>query len=220
MWWSDNFKNDYKTNSLTPFTILGSPGAFFSNLLNLLSFQSQHSEFQIFSPKVLRYPNTDEIWYAGGRIGWKRGETYINNLKGKTEFIPGCSMFVRNTFFVQYGLLDVQYFAYFEDVDISVRANTVSRGCYYEPKALIFHRVERSMCSISMYYYHRNRFLFMKKNGTFSKPCYFYSFYIYNTIINVLRLLFMDENCKAKLLIGALIDGILLKKGKKKNHID
>lgn len=49
----------------------------------------------------------------------------------------------------QIGLFDEDYFAYFEDVDISFRAQLMGWGVYYEPKALAYHRIGGTSSKIS-----------------------------------------------------------------------
>ncbi|OGU10783.1 MAG: hypothetical protein A2075_06425 [Geobacteraceae bacterium GWC2_58_44] len=72
------------------------------------------------------------IWYAGGTVDLKLGCTWHigkdepdhgnHDAPGETEFITGCSVLVRRQLVEAIGLMDENYFLYFEDVDWSMKA--------------------------------------------------------------------------------------------------
>jgi len=80
----------------------------------------------IVSP-VIMAGNSKKIWFAGGKINWLTMKTkHENNIENRdfydTDFISGCAMLVRAEVFGKIGLLDEDYFLYWEDADFSVRA--------------------------------------------------------------------------------------------------
>lgn len=67
------------------------------------------------------------VWFSGGKIDWLRmkalnEQKLIKNNNVFSDFISGCAMLVRAEVFAKIGLLDEDFFLYWEDVDFSVRA--------------------------------------------------------------------------------------------------
>jgi GT2 family glycosyltransferase len=70
------------------------------------------------------------------------------------------------------GLLDEEYFAYWEETDWCERARRGGLYCYYVPQARIWHKADRSRAPDTRfhYLYRRNALLFVRKRGsTFQK---------------------------------------------------
>jgi len=67
------------------------------------------------------------------------------------------------------GYFDEDLFAYYEDVDLSFRANLAGYECWYAPKAVVFHAgggTSRQRASEFVYYHAvRNRWSMIVKNG-------------------------------------------------------
>ena len=93
-----------------------------------------------------------------------------NEVERRLRYICGASMFIRRSFVEQVGLLNEQYFLYFEEVDWAIRAKGRFRLGYC-PASMIWHKEgkaigshskpsERSLFSES--YLARNRILFLK----------------------------------------------------------
>jgi hypothetical protein len=85
-----------------------------------------HSEAGIFSPLIFS-GDGKSVWFSGGKIDWLRMKALnerdlIENNQTNSDFISGCAMLVRAEVFSRIGLLDEDFFLYWEDVDFSVRA--------------------------------------------------------------------------------------------------
>ena len=82
-------------------------------------------------PLILDFPNKNTIWNAGGSFNSFfglsktrfKGMIYKPKLKidTSTEWISGCCILVKIAVIHEVGLLDNRFFAYFEDVDWSIR---------------------------------------------------------------------------------------------------
>jgi hypothetical protein len=111
------------------------------------------------------------LWYAGGSIDWNnmlashRGVDEVDHgqfdVEAKTDFITGCSFFIRTSVINQVGLLDESYFMYMEDLDLSLR---IQRGGFitlYNPGSIVWHKNASSSggpgSSLHEYYQTRNR---------------------------------------------------------------
>ncbi len=194
-------------------------------LEELLKTAERERNFGIFSPKVLQYPETDKIYYAGARIDLMRGiavhtgmhrpDREILHAPGPTGPVCGCSMLIRKKTLQRIGLFDPAFFAYFEDTDLSLRAIAAGEGCYYVPRAVLYHKGGSDYTPHSLYYYLRNRFLFIRRHARWYHKLYFYPFILKNQIraIRAYRKrgeLLMAESCRR-----ALWDGLCNRSGKR-----
>ena len=100
-------------------------------------------------PLILDFPNKNTIWNAGGSFNTFfglsktrcKGMTYKPNLKIETltEWISGCCILVKIAVIKEVGLLDNRFFAYFEDVDWSIRMTNLGYKLGVVPKSIIYH---------------------------------------------------------------------------------
>lgn len=70
---------------------------------------------------------TGKIWFSGGRIDWLRMKTshffdIPTEKTRKTDFMTGCAMLIKKEVFREIGLLDEDFFLYWEDADFGERA--------------------------------------------------------------------------------------------------
>ncbi len=96
---------------------------------NIIQIAEKNSSLGILSPLI--YKNkTEKIWFAGGKIDWLRMRAIHTDFKIKskksklwsTDYISGCAMLIKKEVFKKIGLLNEDYFLYYEDVDFSWRA--------------------------------------------------------------------------------------------------
>ena len=98
----------------------------------------------------------------------------------------GASLY-RTALLNEIGLFDDKFFAYFEDVDISFRAQLAGWRVIYEPKAIAYHRVGATSSKLggfSRYHSTKNFFLLYIKN----MPGYLFFKYLPFFIIQAVRL--------------------------------
>lgn len=62
----------------------------------------------------------------------------------KVDWVAGASMMIRREVFDRVGLLDEQYFMYFEEVDFCRRAHRAGWPCWYVPASRVVHLVGQS----------------------------------------------------------------------------
>jgi GT2 family glycosyltransferase len=132
-------------------------------------------------PKML-YFGTRVIWCAGGRISKLRaGAPHIGDMEtdsgqydevGFTGYAPTCFMVLHRSVFEEVGLMDEQYFVYYDDTDFVFRMAEKRINVLYDPRFELFHKVSFSTGGneslFSLYYLTRNRLFFSRKN--FSLP--------------------------------------------------
>ncbi|WP_013323986.1 glycosyltransferase family 2 protein [Gloeothece verrucosa] len=62
----------------------------------------------------------------------------------QTDWIAGASMIIRREVFESIGLLDEQYFMYYEELDFCLQANRAGWSCWYVPESRVVHLVGQS----------------------------------------------------------------------------
>lgn len=149
-----------------------------SDFLNkmLLRYQ-QNDNIGLVGCKIMYYPEKNRIWFGGGKIDWFKfigthfGIGEVDNgqydQENEIDFMTGCCMLIKREVIEKVGLLSEQYFMYFEDVDFCVKVKEAGYKIWYNPKAVIYHKVglsgggEESPFSIK--WSTRNRMIFMNK---------------------------------------------------------
>lgn len=81
------------------------------------------------------------IWglpFPRGRGEWDEGQY---DAKTNVFAASGGASIYRAKLFKEIGLFDEEFFAYYEDVDISFRARLAGHKIHYEPKAIVYHKI-------------------------------------------------------------------------------
>ena len=192
------------------------------NLINILMANADKTTITV--PKIYYY-DKKLIWSAGGVVDWETGlPTHIGygcpdgkrySYKREVEIAPTCCMLIHKNIFKIVGLMDVNYFMYYDDTDFCIRANEKGIKTMYIPEAIMWHKVSSSSggekSRICRYYSNRNLLYFMKKykNKVGRKK---YKL-IFRRVLDVLLYFRTDETVKY-ILIGYL-DYIFRKMGRK-----
>lgn len=147
-------------------------------------------------PKIYFY-GTNKIWAAGGCFNKITGYTEQYGIgkedQGqfqKTKFVtyaPTCFMIIKKQVFSTIGLMDENYFVYFDDTDFVYRAIKKNHKILYFPDSVIYHNESTStgkMSDFSIRFLSRNLIYFSLKNYSI-----LYAFYILS--LNVLYTLFV-----------------------------
>ncbi|MCX7833770.1 MAG: glycosyltransferase family 2 protein [Ignavibacteria bacterium] len=101
--------------------------------------------------KMLNYYDNSIIDAAGDYISWRGLPTARGNgMKDTEKFNKGIFMFsacagaaaYKREVFEQVGFFDEDFYAYFEDVDFGFRLQLMGYRCYYNPKAICYHKRE------------------------------------------------------------------------------
>jgi len=100
--------------------------------------------------KMLNYFNRNKIDDAGDFIKSKggspfaRGHTETDNGQfDKPEYIFGAcagAAFYKSELFIDAGMFDEDFFAYYEDIDLSFRFQIYGYKCFYNPKIVCYHK--------------------------------------------------------------------------------
>lgn len=120
----------------------------------LAESMQKYSRRDIFGVKILYEDKRDLIWYAGGEVNLKRGmikhkglRNNINHINrdSETDYVTGCCMVIHEETFTQLQGFDQDFFMYYEDVELCLRARAVGLKCIYLNTPQIFHKVSVSV---------------------------------------------------------------------------
>jgi GT2 family glycosyltransferase len=151
-------------------------------LKELVKVAESDPEIGVVGPKIYFYDyngRKDIINFAGGKINFWKGQGYhigANEIdKGQhdeireVDYVEGSCFSIKKKVIEKVGMLDHEYFAYWEEADWCVRIKKGGYKLCYVPKAKIWHKVSSTTKKTSgffEYYNTRNKFSFMKKYTT------------------------------------------------------
>ncbi len=160
-----------------------------NDLLELLINQSNILNQKIIQPLILNYDGS-KIWNAGGKINnffgtfqtYKKGKSF-KNFKSKmdyTDWFTGCCVLIKSEIFNEIGCFDERFFAYYEDVDFSIRLKSKGYSIAMMNDSYLKHFESASSKSINQNegnlspYVHylniRNHILILKKHSKLFNP--------------------------------------------------
>lgn len=143
------------------------------------------------SPKIKFFHEENLIQYAGSsKINPYTGRGhFIGNGQvdeGQfdqtmlTPFVHGAAMFVSRELVETTGLMDEQFFLYYEEVDWCARAHRDGFTAWYVPQSVVWHKESVSTgkhSPLKMYYNTRNRLFFMRRNFPLAQQLLFLSYF-------------------------------------------
>ena len=117
-------------------------------LERLIAAAESKLEFDFFASKMLNYHDRSVLDGAGdtfmrGGVGYRIGtmekdSEYYSTARQVFGACAGAALY-RREFFEELGHFDEDFFAYLEDVDINLRANSRGKKCWYVPDARVYH---------------------------------------------------------------------------------
>ncbi len=129
-------------------------------------------------PKTFFYGDPRLVYSTGGSASlWRgaarqigRGDKDHGQFDeiARRDYADGVCMLIPASALRAVGMLDEQYFAYWEETDWCIRAREKGLHCYFIPQARIWHKASRSRAPDSRfhYLYRRNALLFVRKRGS------------------------------------------------------
>lgn len=143
-------------------------------LKNLIDSMKKDKKIGIVTGKLMRddrkhFDSTGDNYSIRG-IPFPRGRNLVDRGQfNKEEYVFGASggaSLYRVSIFKEIGLFDEKFFAYYEDVDISFRAQLFGWKVLYQPKAVAYHKVSATSSKLGNFaHFHSNKnfyFLYIK----------------------------------------------------------
>ena len=128
-------------------------------------------------PKILYFEPADKIWSAGGAFSVLRGRSKHLGFNKKdngqfdrprnVEYSPTCCMLIEKEVIDGIGLMDANYFVYFDDTDFCLQAHRAGFKLMYAPECKLFHKVSSLIghrSETAVRYVTRNHVYFVLKN--------------------------------------------------------
>jgi len=132
--------------------------------------------FGIIGPKIYYETDKNRIWFGGGYFSWLGGGRHLdfNKIDGnpldetikEVDFITGCALLIKREVVEKIGLMNEDFFIYYEDTEWSLRARKYGYKIIYAPVSHIWHKVSRSVkpkTNPTVHYYHIRNALLLSK---------------------------------------------------------
>jgi len=127
---------------------------------SLLDAFERYPDAGLCASKIVYYSNPELIDSAGDGfavcgVAFKRGHLQEESKYNSEQFVfgaCGAGMAFRKAVLDEIGLLDEDFFAIYEDVDISFRAQLRGYKCIFVPSAVINHKVNSTLGKMSNFY--------------------------------------------------------------------
>ena len=202
-----------------------------NNLVYSLIKQSNTLSQKIIQPLILNYDGT-KIWNAGGTINNffgtfqtnKKGESFKNFKSNMdyTNWFTGCCVLIKTEVFNEIGYFDERFFAYYEDVDFSIRLKAKgyliammydSHVQHYESASS--KSINKSEGNLSPYVHYlniRNHILLLKKHSKSFNLIGVLLYQLIKIISYLIYFLIRFRFNKFNMVLKGLIDAINFKK--------
>lgn len=144
----------------------------------LVQYAESDAKVGVVGPTLRYFDAPDVIWASGGMMG-ERAQSLLrrNGEKADTEpaqsvdvdFIVGAGLLAKRAVWETVGLLNENFFLYYEEADFCVRARKAGWRTVHVPAAHLWHKVSRSTGTDSLltqYYMRRNALLYLQEHGT------------------------------------------------------
>lgn len=147
-----------------------------ANLIESLDKISDPENVGLAGPLVYYFSNRSRIWPSAGKyypwianfVGAKTIEQATKLRPEQISFLSGCCVLIKKELIAKIGLLDEDFFAYFEDTDYSLRAKSAGFDLKIATDTKVYHKVSQATggrySDIYTYLFNRNNLLFAKKH--------------------------------------------------------
>lgn len=147
-----------------------------NTLALLLAYMGSHPECGAVSPQLCLPEAPHKTYFSGSYHDWtRRISVRVDEARCLAEeqerpfdmWVPGTALFLRQAALAQVGMLNEQYFAYYEDDDICTRLASGGWTCNVCHETAIWHEMPRAETDRPPYYFYliqRNHLLFWYGN--------------------------------------------------------
>lgn len=131
----------------------------------------------VLGPRILFHSEPDTIWAAGGMVDARTGIA-VQRFYGEldtgqaddavdVDYAVGCAMLVKTDAIRHVGLLNTDYYMYYEEADWCRRVRDAGYRVRYIPGSRVLHKVGRARDTRphTVYYCARNRLLYLRRSG-------------------------------------------------------
>ncbi len=198
-----------------------------ANMLNRLLAEAE-PDIGLLSPMIFYRTAPERIWFAGGRRhrallelrDRKQGAKYSPEMHQSqdVDYLLGTCLLANMTAVQKVGLLDEDFFMYYEDLDWSIRFQQHGYRLRMIADAHLFHEVAISTGGTDSpsrrYYLAHSSVCFYRRHAKLGRPFFILLFRLGSAIKMVARLTLAGQIASALAYIRGLRDGILKTKHK------
>jgi len=199
-----------------------------NDLIDSLVQQSSTLNQKIIQPLILNYDGS-KIWNAGGKINnffgtfetLKKGKNFKSN-RNLTEWFTGCCVLIKSEVFSEIGYFDERFFAYYEDVDFSIRLKKMGYSIALMTDSYLQHyesasskSINKSEGNLSPYVHYlniRNHILLLKKHSKSFNTIGVLFYQLIKILSYLIYFLIRFRFNKFKMVLKGLVDAINFKK--------
>jgi len=167
----------------------------------------------ICAPVIYYYNNRQGIWSSGGKYFKLKGSYSMtkDGIEKPTEndFVTGCCFLISTDVLNRVGFLPEEYFLYFEDTDFCYKIRQKGLKIKVVPQSKIYHKVSKSTgvkSPLNIYYYSRNKLLFILENFTGLKKIYAFAVNYIIRMVRIVQYFLLGEKKLSKALVWAIKD--------------
>ncbi len=160
------------------------------------------------------YYNSNDLYFGGGKVlyGGFCWNWSLNDRDGECDYVSGCAMLIRRNVLDEVGLLDEDYFMYYEETDLCTRIRRAGYKIWYTPKAIVWHNVPKKSKRASKYityFMHRNRVIYCYKNYKYNRLFLIFDILLFFNINMIYELVRVPMSIRfIKEILDARIDSI------------
>ena len=157
----------------------------------------------IVGPLIHTY-ETHKIWSAGGKVNPITGQSSHRmgsfeeySQPERVDYVVGAGMLIQTDVFESIGLLDDDFFLYYEDTEFCYRAREAGWDVWYVPISGIYHKdsIDYVFSRLREYYFTRNRWLFIQKTQPMHRRIVFYFYFLIRwVVLQVIYLLCVNRD--------------------------
>jgi GT2 family glycosyltransferase len=187
------------------------------NILRLLNTLQANENIGVIGPLLFNAADEEQLIAAGGRDPVLHHRSHICELPPgppirAVDYVPGTALIGRAEVFRTVGLLDDDYFFNVEVADLCKRARQHGYITAIDTRARAFHAIDRRPShqrnTLYVYYFVRNRFIYIRKFYTYLQQISLICFWgIYNLALCA-KLRARGHPATAKAVRLGLIDGL------------
>lgn len=165
---------------------------------------------------VRDYKHRERIQSAGGFVNRITGWVSLYHKIPRNPYVtfaPGACFLIRANQFSRLGGFDTDFFAYWEDSDLSIRLRKSGFQCRVVNSSVVFHKTSASSKYLSrlyVYYMLRNQLFFMRKHCPLIYRPLFLIFFFLRNVPAYIFLTFWQKSSAGLVIPKAIIDGFWL----------
>ena len=202
-----------------------------NDLIDSLIQQSSTLNQKIIQPLILNYDGS-KIWNAGGKINnffgtfqtleKGKGFKYFKRNRTYTDWFTGCCVLIKVEIFNHVGYFDERFFAYYEDVDYSIRLKKMGYSIalmtnsylqhYESASSKSLNKIEGNLSPYVHYLNIRNHILLLKKHSKSFNLIGVLLYQLIKILSYLIYFLIRFRFNKFKMVLKGLVDAINFKK--------